>query len=167
MSISKMNSETTTQGQCPICASIEVAGGLEAEGEISGSVAVTGEGKVWLTVFLDDIAIMARVHLFERDNGELTYRLVIEELERAEGSHGSVSSDTLGVLDEKARMAEFSTQDEATLEILRLIDALDLDIQSGSRKTVPIAIGCGWRSPETTKTMIAEAIAAQKASEGK
>ncbi|MBC8202746.1 MAG: hypothetical protein H8E91_02850 [Planctomycetes bacterium] len=166
-SISKMNIDKTTHEQCPICASKETTSELKPEGEISGSVSVTSEGNVWLTIFLDDIAIFARVHLFERENGELAYRLVVEELERAEGTHGSVSSDALGVLDEKARMAEFSTQDEATLELLRLIDALGLDIQSGSRKAVPVAIGCGWRSPETTKTMIAEAIADQKATEGK
>jgi len=166
MSITKMNIEKTKHDQCPICASNEVANGVEAEGEISGSVSVTSNGEVWLTIFLDEIAILARIHLFDRDSGELAYRLVVEELKRTEGPHGSVSSNMLGVLDEQARMAEFSSKDEATVEILRLIDVLSIDIQAGSRKAVPIAIGCGWRSPETTKNMIAEAIASQKSSEG-
>jgi hypothetical protein len=166
MSMIKMKIEKTTHDRCPICASAGVSKNEEPEGEISGSVAITSDGTVWLTVFLEDIAILARVLLYDKDNGELAYRLIVEELERAEGTHGSVSSDTFVVLDEKARMAEFSTKDDATLELLQLIDALGLDIQSGTRKAVPIAIGCGWRSPETTKTMVAEAIAVKKTSEG-
>ncbi|MDP6542215.1 MAG: hypothetical protein QGF07_05450, partial [Phycisphaerales bacterium] len=166
MSIIKMNLNARKHDQCPCCQSKENANGTEPEGEISGSVALTGDGKVWLTVFLDDAAVLARINLFDRENGELTYRLVIEKLERATQTHCSVSSDVLNVLDEEARMAEFSCQDEASLELLRLIDVLGIEIQSGTRRAIPIAIGCGWRSPETCKQLIEEAIEAQKDKNG-
>ena len=166
MSISKMNIKKTNHDQYQVCTSKEIASGLEAEGEISGSVAVTGEGRVWLRVFLDDITVLARIHVFDRESGQSAYRFVVEKLEQADGTHGSISSDMLGIIDENARMSEFSTQDDAVLKCLRLIDALGLEIQAGTRKAVTLAIECGWHSPEMTKTIIAEAIAAQKISEG-
>ena len=161
-----MKAKTMNHDRCPICASEELADGLEAKGEISGSVVITGDGKVWLTVFLDDIAILAGISIFDREDGELSYRLVVEKLESAPGTHGSVSSDVLGVIDEAARMVEFSTEQEAVTELLRLVDALGLDIHAGTRRAVPLAIGCGWRSPKTTKNLIKEAIASQRETGG-
>jgi len=160
MSISKMNVKKTRQDQYPCCGSKEFADSSELGGEISGSVSITEEGQVWLTVFLDDIAILASVYVIERDNEELAYRLIIEKLDRAAGTQGSVSADALSLLDKEARMTEFSTREEAVLELLRLMDALGLDVQPRTRKAIPIVIECGWRSPETSKKMIAEAVAA-------
>jgi len=160
MSISKMNVKKTRQDQYPCSGSKEFADSSELGGEISGSVSITEKGQVWLTVFLDDIAILASVYVIERDDEEFAYRLIIEKLDRAAGTQGSVSADTFSLLDKEARMTEFSTREEAVLEILRLIDALGLDVQSRTLKAIPIVIGCGWRSPETSKNMIAEAVAA-------
>lgn len=157
MSISKMNVKKPRHDY--LCwDNKEVEDSSELGGEISGSISITEKGQVWLTVFLDDISILASVFVIERDNEELAYRIIIEKLDRAAGTHGSVSADAFSLLDKEARMTEFSTQLEAASELLCLMDALGLDIEPRTRKAIPIVIGCGWRSPETSKKLIAEAV---------
>jgi hypothetical protein len=162
--ISKMKPKKTIDHQYPCGVTNENNEGTEPLGEVSGSVAITSDGQVWLTVFLDDIALLARVIVFEKENSELSYRFVIDKIERPNGTHGSVSSDVLSLIDEEARKAEFSSLDEAMLELLHLINALGLELQAGTRKAVQLAIGCGWRTPKTAKNMIEEAIFASKVS---
>ncbi|MDP7008434.1 MAG: hypothetical protein QGI78_02580 [Phycisphaerales bacterium] len=133
--------------------------GPRTTGEVSGSVSLTSDGTVWLTVFLDDIALLARVSTMTRTDRALAYQLIIEKLEGPSGIHGGATSGSISLLDEKERMIAFSTKDEATLECLRLIDSIGIELQEETRRSIPVAIRCGWRSPEAAKSMIEEAVA--------
>lgn len=132
------------------------------EGELTGSVSLTTEGQIWLTLFVDDVAILARVNMIELEDGELCYEVVVEKLERPPGTHGSVSSDVLGLLDEEARSVIFSSKEEAKSKLMLLFDALGVDLLAGTRMAIPHAIEHGWRSPRTCQQFVQKELARNK-----
>lgn len=128
------------------------------EGEIAGSCSVTTEGDVWLTIFIDEISVFAKLEVIERNVDPAFYRFSIIEFEYPKGTAGCTSPHILPLTAGNNRMVEFRDPVDASNKIIQMFDKMGIVIRQESLKSIPYAIYCGWRSPDECKNIVANLI---------
>ena len=122
-------------------------------GEVAGSVSITSEGEVWLTVLIDEFSVLAQLEVIDISNEE-GFRLSIAALSAPEGEFGAVSMHLMPLIAKEKRVIEFKTQSEAIDNINQLFDDLGIPISKETIKSIPYAISCGWRTPAKCKEIV-------------
>lgn len=128
--------------------------GLDLGGEIAGSVSVTSEGELWLTTFIDEFAILARIDIVQDGLVAPKYRVCVTAVDSPSGGFGEVSSSLKPHLAQGKHVTEFSSELDAKNKIIQLFDDLGIAISKASLKSIPFAISCGWREPDECKRFI-------------
>ena len=134
---------------------------LQLIGEIAGSVSVSGLGEVWLTIFIDELSILAQLEVIDSIS-EGQYRLSIVSIAAPAGELGTVSSNLLPLISQEKRSAEFRSKKEATNRIIQLFDDLGIAISPESLKSIPYAVACGWRNPTECQLLVKKILEGKK-----
>ena len=114
-------------------------------GEISGSMSLTSDGDLWLTIFVDSYSILAEIEVVEAEGDSVEYKFsvagIAELVESAESSktqfHSEASPEIL-----------FRTPEEASERLVQLIRDIGIELTPESIRSVPFAVKSGWRSPK-------------------
>jgi hypothetical protein len=125
----------------------------QLRGEIAGSVSITSDGEVWLTVFIDEFSVLAQLEVIDILNEE-GFRLSIVALAAQDGEFGAVSEHIMPLTAKEKRVIEFKTQLEAIENINQLFDDLGIPISKESIKSIPYAVSCGWKTPAKCREIV-------------
>jgi hypothetical protein len=128
--------------------------GLNLGGEIAGSVSVSSDGELWLTTFIDEFSILARVDIVQDGKVALKYRLCVTAVDSPSGDFGEISSSLKPYFAQGKHITEFNSELDAANKIIKLFDDLGIALSKESLKSIPFAISCGWREPNECKRFI-------------
>ncbi|MBT4523599.1 MAG: hypothetical protein HOI88_05450 [Phycisphaerae bacterium] len=131
---------------------------VNQSGEISGSVSITASGELWLTVFIDELSILAQIEVITNQSEGMRYRFSVSAISSPDGTLSQVSSHVLQPASEENRFTEFSSQNDAANNLIRLFDEMGIAISIESLKSIPYAITCAWKSPEECQQFIEDLI---------
>jgi hypothetical protein len=120
-------------------------------GEISGSVSVTALGELWLTIFIENLSILAQIEVVDRDNDRLAYKFTVAGIAELVGSS---QQSTFEKKPSSPPEVLFSNPTEATERLVELMKGLGFELTKESLLSAPFAVQNGWRSPEVCKKYI-------------
>jgi hypothetical protein len=118
----------------------------QPSGEIAGSVSVTGTGEVWLSILMDELAILAQLEIIEMSQAP-GYKMSIAAVAAPAGEFGEVSPHLKPLMAQEKRVIEFSSEVQATSKIIQMFEDIGIVLSEETMKSIPYAVSCGWRSP--------------------
>jgi len=124
-------------------------------GEISGSVSITSSGELWLTIFVDQLSILAKISVVKNIEGTPMYSFAIiaiaeiaSELENKPKqlfSHSDIN---------KNKVVTFTCPDEASKRIVEMLKNLKIELSQDALRSLPYAVSCGWKPPQECEILI-------------
>jgi hypothetical protein len=123
----------------------KLSDGTLEPGEISGSMSLTTNGDLWLTIFVDSYSILAAIEVVEVEGSSFEYKFSVAGI--AELTESSESSKTQSHSETPPEIL-FSTPEEASERLVQLIRGMGIELTPESIRSVPFAVKSGWRSPE-------------------
>jgi len=120
-------------------------------GEISGSISLTSNGELWITIYVDTYSILASIDVVQGERDSYEYKFSIQGI--AEFVESSKSSTTQ-LCSEAHQGILFNSPEQASKLLVKLMSELGIELTPESIRSVPFAVESGWRSPEKCKQFI-------------
>ena len=122
-----------------------------SQGEISGSASVTDSGELWLTIYIDQLSILAKIEVVDGKNESSRYKFSVASIDF---HHESPQMNTPDKLPEGPLEAQFETPDEAVSTLVSMFQKNGIVFTDASKQSIPFAVHCGWRSPKECKDFV-------------
>lgn len=120
-------------------------------GEISGSTSVTSTGELWITIYIDQLSILAKIEVVEGENKVLRYKFSVTSISFPTESD---SVKKPHYVPKDALETHFDSPDQAVKALILMFKKIGIEFTDASIQSIPHAICCGWRSPEECKEFI-------------
>lgn len=120
-------------------------------GEVSGSASVTSSGELWLTVYIDEISILAKIEVVDGNNDSLRYKFTVVSIAIPTESQLVKESNEVpkGPLE-----VQFDSPDDAVSSLFAMFQKIGIEFSNASKQSINHAAHCGWRTPKECKEFI-------------